>query len=254
MSTIELHSTRIGIATVALIALVAAAAAGALAQGAHPGPAGATSAAICRGFVVLPGGQAVLSGPGEPGGEHTHAGPPHAVGGGHPRAPAASARQHRVGEPAPGHGRDSGLQHGQDIVPTADQLCVPIAEAQAQRWVAVSGDATLAVTVDSLRGLLTHNSRANEGFAFTLTRDGRPVQAGVSVFVRMPHHDRTVPGGHGPANDPDVQGLAAARAADGRSVVSTVDFSMPGPWLVEARVEEGGRRTSAYFAPMVGEE
>jgi hypothetical protein len=75
-------------------------------------------------------------------------------------------------------------------------------------------------------------------------------QAQVRLLVRMPHHDRQTPGGHGPANDPDVQGLVAQELGQGRYRVSTVDFTMPGPWLFECRWASH----KAYFTASVGEE
>ena len=68
----------------------------------------------------------------------------------------------------------------------------------------------------------------------------------------MPHHDRTVKGGHGPANDPDVEGLEAQPGPAGRYTVPTVDFSMPGSWLFEVEIGQGGKVSRAYFASKVG--
>jgi len=106
----------------------------------------------------------------------------------------------------------------------------------------VSQDDALSVAVESLRGALAHNSRANEGFGITVVEPGgtRLENANLQLFVRMPQHDRRMPGGHGPANDPDVKGLVAMPEGRGRYRVNTVDFSMPGPWLLEVVVTNGG--------------
>jgi hypothetical protein len=78
--------------------------------------------------------------------------------------------------------------------------------------------------------------------------DGAPV----TLVSRMPHHDRTLPGGHGPANDPDAEGLPATARGQGVYTVRTVDFSMAGTWLFEVRVQGGGKTISAYFTARVG--
>lgn len=121
---------------------------------------------------------------------------------------------------------------------------------------AVSPDNSLQVMTASLRGALAHNSRANEGFDITILRSGgKPLEnADVHLFARMPHHDHRMPGGHGLANDPDVKGLAVMPDDQGRYRVNTVDFSMPGPWLLEVVVKNSGETLKAYFAPKVGEE
>jgi hypothetical protein len=70
----------------------------------------------------------------------------------------------------------------------------------------------------------------------------------------MPYHDHRMPGGHGTANDPDVQGFVAQRHEQGRYLVPTVDFSMPGPWLFEIQLQDGTTTSWAYFAVDVGEQ
>ena len=70
----------------------------------------------------------------------------------------------------------------------------------------------------------------------------------------MPHHDRRMPGGHGPANDPDVKGLAAMPQGNGDYTVPTIDFNMGGPWLFEVQIQDGSTMHKAYFATEVGEE
>jgi hypothetical protein len=70
----------------------------------------------------------------------------------------------------------------------------------------------------------------------------------------MPHHDHRLPGGHGPANDPDVQGLTAQPDGSGHYTVSTVDFTMAGPWLLEMQVQEGSASHRAFLGVAVGED
>jgi hypothetical protein len=110
--------------------------------------------------------------------------------------------------------------------------------------------------VASLRGPLAHNSRANEGFDIAIIApDGKPLDdADVQLFVRMPQHDHGMPGGHGPANDPDVKGLAMMPDDPGHYRDQTVDFSMAGLWLLQVVVRRGSETINAYFAPNVGEE
>lgn len=82
-----------------------------------------------------------------------------------------------------------------------------------------------------------------------------PVEdAEVLLIARMPHHDRSLEGGHGLANDPDVAGIKATPAGAGRYTVSTADFSMGGPWLFEIQVKKDDELVRAYFATVVGEE
>lgn len=212
------------------------------AQAAHPSGQGAS---VCRGFVVLPNGLAVLSGmPAVPERGEAHAHP------GHSHAPGAIASQ---AAGAPAHLMD--YQHGQDIAPRANMLCVPVVGQESVSWTGVSSEHTLTVTAESLKGVLTHNSRANEAFRLTVNLDGKPVdQAQVRLLVRMPHHDRRLPGGHGPANDPDVQGIAAPADGTGHYAVPNVDFTMAGPWLMEIQVQEGSVTHKAYVGVAVAEE
>ena len=149
-----------------------------------------------------------------------------------------------------------GHRHGEAIVAGKDGLCVPIGSPEDTAWMALSRDDSLHVMASSLRGALAHNSRANEGFGITIVRSGeKRLESGdVQLFVRMPHHDHRMPGGHGPANDPDVKGFALMPDDQGRYRVNTVDFSMPGPWLLEVLVKHGDETLKAYFAPKVGEE
>ncbi len=198
--------------------------------------------AVCRGFVVLPNGFAVLSG------LHVHP------------APGSAAAQHGATVAAKGHTASApqhlmGYTHGQEIVPQAGMLCVPVGSTSTLTWTAVSHAPTLTVIAESLKGALTHGSRAHAAFTLTVRRDGAPIDAAhVRLLARMPSHDRRMPGGHGPANDPDVQGLAAQPAGQGRYSIPTVDFSMGGPWLLEVQVQEGAETRKAYFAASIGEE
>jgi hypothetical protein len=148
-----------------------------------------------------------------------------------------------------------GLRHGDNINLDFGRLCVPLEEKATTRWTAVSAASLLHVTVKSLRGGLAHNSRANEGFEIIISQASKPISdADVRVVARMPHHDRKMPGGHGPANDPDAHGVAAKPAGNGRYMLNTVDFNMGGAWLFEVRVKRGSDTTKAYFAARVGQE
>jgi hypothetical protein len=203
--------------------------------------------AVCRGFVVLPNGFAVLSG--------LHA---------HP-APGSAGTQHKAahaGATMPDKGHTSsapqhlmGYTHGQEIVPQADMLCIPVGSPGALTWTSVSRVPTLTVIAETLKGPLAHGSRAHAAFALTVRRDGAPVEAAqVRLLARMPSHDQSMPGGHGPANDPDVQGIVAKPGDQGRYTIPTVDFTMGGPWLFEVQVQERSETRKAYFAAAIGEE
>jgi hypothetical protein len=86
-------------------------------------------------------------------------------------------------------------------------------------------------------------------------RDGRPVEHAIlRIMARMPQHDHRMPGGHGPANDPDVQGLKALPQGNGDYTLSTIDFSMSGAWLFEIDIQDGDTIDKAYFASEIGEE
>lgn len=215
------------------------------------------TASVCPGFVVLPTGIAVLSQAESTTSAHAaHAAQPSHHGHAGSQSGSHAKHSHAAPTPAP-NATLMGLQHGHAIVPQAGMLCVPLGSKEDTAWMAVSHDATLHIMAASLQGPLTHNSRTNEAFALTVVRrdSQTPLPAAqVRVLVRMPHHDHRMPGGHGAANDPDVQGFTATRNEQGRYVVSTVDFSMPGPWLVEVQVHDGATHHTAYFAVEVGEE
>jgi len=69
------------------------------------------------------------------------------------------------------------------------------------------------------------------------------------------HNDaQGMQGGHGPTNDPDVQGLAAQPLGQGRYTMPTVDFTMGGSWLLEVHVQQGAEVHKVYLAAYVGEE
>jgi hypothetical protein len=148
-----------------------------------------------------------------------------------------------------------GLKHGDNVQMESSRLCVPVDEKAGTQWTAVSSARSLQVNAKSLRGNLAHNSRSNEGFEITIMDGSKPVgNADVRVVARMPHHDKNMAGGHGPANDPDAQGMITKIAGKGRYVLSNVDFNMGGPWLFEVRVKRGSETAKAYFAATVGQE
>lgn len=195
---------------------------------------------ICRGFVVLPNGFAVLSGQAGSQAGATHSSQP-MVDKGHG---ASTAPPHLMG-----------YTHGQAMVPTKDMLCVPAEEANVHRWTATGQPDAPAVTVESLQGVLTRSNRSRASFALTVQQSGTAVDtAAIRVLARMPHHDRRMQGGHGPANDPDVKGLTAQAAGQGRYTLPLVDFTMSGPWLFEIQVQRGTTTQTLYVAPTLGEE
>jgi hypothetical protein len=222
------------------------------------------TASTCPGFVVLSNGFAVLSQPAdtvsETGPHASHHGVKtdkamaHQGDGQH--APPADKSMH-TGHASKQQDHLMGYAHGQSIAPKEGMLCVPIASPQTTAWKAVSREPSLVVMAESVREGLAHNSRHNEGFNFTIKGLNTTPEKGdaqVRLLVRMPHHDHRMPGGHGPANDPDVTGIEAALEAQGRYTVPTVDFSMAGPWLFEVRIRQDGQTHNAYFAGKVGEE
>jgi hypothetical protein len=224
----------------------------------------------CPGFVILPNGFAVLSGTSTtPASMHMHHGAAqgeakteqmdHAMPAAAPKQQAHSAPNHAMPAAHPPDAQQHlmGYTHGEAIVLQPGMLCVSLGSPDDTAWMAVSGENSVSVMVESLRGALTHNSRDNEGFSVTMMQPGsrQPLEkAQVRLFVRMPQHDHGMPGGHGPANDPDVQGLVVEPDDTGRYTVQTVDFSMAGPWLMEMQIQQGSTTLSAYFAASVGEE
>ena len=210
---------------------------------------------VCRGFVVLANGIAVLSGmPATP----ASAGPrvldiDHPAGVMTPNMDQSQMASTSLASNAPLP--LMGYAHSQEIVLQEDMLCVPIVDASPQRWTAVGPQGTPKVTVESFKGALKSGSHVNAAFALTIRQGDAPVeQAQVRLLARMPHHDRYTPGGHGPAHDPDVQGILAQPARQGRYTIPTIDFTMDGPWLFEVRIQRGAETHKAYFAAYVGEE
>jgi hypothetical protein len=224
----------------------------------------AQTASTCPGFVVLSNGFAVLSQPANTASEAGSHAPPHGAktdkamahqGGRQPASPVDKS-MHKDHESKP-QDHLMGYTHGHSITLKEGMLCVPIASPQTTAWKAVSREPSLVVMAESVRQGLAHNSRQNEGFTFTIERRGTQQEKDdtqVRLFVRMPQHDHRMPGGHGPANDPDVTGIEAALDAQGRYTVPTVDFSMAGPWLFEVRIQQDGQTHNAYFAGKVDEE
>ena len=215
------------------------------------------AADVCKGFIVLPTGIAVLSGipvAHAPGGAHT----PHEVT--HAGGAMPPALEHSRMQPMDNQASNAplpllGYTHGQAIVPQADMLCVPLSAVGTVTWTAIGHDAALTVTAESLKGALTHGSRTNAALTLIIRQGSVPVEpAQVHLLARMPHHDQRMPGGHGPANDPDVQGIVAQPAEQGRYTIPTVDLTMSGPWLFEVHVQRGAETYKAYFAADVGEE
>ena len=222
------------------------------------------TATTCPGFVVLSNGFAVLSQPADTASEAGSHAPHHGAktdeamahqGEGH-QAPPADKSRHK-GHASKHQDHLMGYTHGRSITLKEGMLCVPIASPQTTAWKAVSREPSLIVMAESVREGLAHNSRQNESFNFTIKGLNTTPEKGnaqVRLFVRMPQHDHRMPGGHGPANDPDVTGIEATLDAQGRYTVPTVDFSMAGPWLLEVRIQQDGQTHNAYFAGNVGEE
>ena len=202
---------------------------------------------VCHGFVILPNGFAVLSGlPVSPA----------------PDSTGAQQAAAQAGVPVADQGHTSGAAqhlmgytHGQEVMPQESMLCARIDGADTLRWTAVGHKGTPAVTVESLQGALTHGSQAHAAFALTVRRSRAFVDtAQVRLLARMPHHDQRMPGGHGPAHDPDMQGIVAQSVGQGRYTITNVDFTMGGPWLFEVHLQLGTEMYKVYFAADVGEE
>jgi hypothetical protein len=202
---------------------------------------------VCRGFVVLPNGFAVLSSL--------------------PLSSAYASVGERQSTAHSGitiantdHTADApeyllGYTHGQKIVLQDAMLCVPIVGAGTLKWTAVSHTAALLVIVESPKDTLLHGHRTNAAFTLTIRQGGGPIKhARALLLARMPQHNQHLPGGHGPANDPEVQGLVARPVGPGRYSIPTVAFTMAGPWLFEIHVQQGAETYKAYLAAYVGEE
>lgn len=234
---------------------------------------------VCPGFVILPNGHAVLSQEKADSDQSARHGKGH--GAMAMKAMADKGHEHGKGhgnsamskhDQMKGHGHHGhksakagdrahlmGHQHGQPIVLNDNMLCVPVGSQTDTAWTAVGSSKTWLVTAVSMKGSLAHNSRANEGLKFTITPSDsaqrkviEPSQ--VKVFVRMPHHNHRMVGGHGPANDPDIAGMTVQLDQNGHFTLPTIDFSMAGPWLIEVHVVDDAMTHKAYLAANVGEE
>jgi len=202
---------------------------------------------VCRGFVVLSNGFAVLS--------SLPLSPAYgSVGESQPTAPSSISRA----DPGPTTETPPhllGYSHGQKIVLQEDMLCVPIVGAGTLKWTAISHTAALTVSLASPKGALLHGHRTNATFTLTIRQGDGPIKhARALLLARMPQHDQRRPGGHGPTNDPDVQGLVARPIGPGRYSIPPVAFTMAGPWLLEIHVQQGAETYKAYLAAYVGEE
>lgn len=206
--------------------------------------------AACHGFVVLPNGFAVLSGqPATPFPGHAHAGTKQTAT--HVGSPMAEQGQ-QAGGTSP---HLLGYTHGQAIVPSQDMLCVPLGKTEMHTWTTTGTPDAPTVTVTSLQGPLTSSNRTKASFAVAVQQGGKSIEAAqVRVLARMPHHDRRMQGGHGPANDPDVRGLEARPDGQGRYTVPLVDFTMAGPWLFEIQVQGDTTVQKVYVAPDLSED
>ena len=112
----------------------------------------------------------------------------------------------------------------------------------------------LTVILESPKGTLLHGHRTNAAFTLTIRQGDGPIKhARALLLARMPQYDQHLPGGHGPANDPEVQGLVARPVGPGRYIIPTVAFTMAGPWLLEIHVQQGAETYKTYAAAYVGE-
>lgn len=206
--------------------------------------------AACHGFVVLPNGFAVLSGqPATPLPGHAHAGTKQTTT---PAGSPMAEQGHQAGGTSP---HLLGYTHGQVIVPSQDMLCVPLGKAETHTWTTTGTHDAPTVTVTSLQGPLTRSNRTKASFALAVQQGGKSLEAAqVRVLARMPHHDRRLQGGHGPANDPDVRGLAVRPDGQGRYTIPLVDFTMAGPWLFEIQVQHDATVQKVYVAPDLSED
>lgn len=208
-----------------------------------------THGGVCKGFLILANGYAVMSSMSEMRTAHHMR-----KMSGHSHAGGDMSKAMKPGDKMAMKDHLMGLKHGQNIATKKGKLCVPVSGGKGLKWLATGEDPMMKIHARSLRGELTHSSRANEAMELSITRHGKPVEgAHVRLIARMPHHDRQMPGGHGLANDPDVKGVPAKAIGGGKYRVTTVDFPMGGAWLFEVRVEKDGKTSRAYFAGTVGE-
>jgi hypothetical protein len=202
---------------------------------------------VCRGFVVLPNGFAVLS--------SLPQSPTYGSAGDRPNAAHSSITLADAGHTADAPQHLLGYTHGQEIVLQDDMLCVPIVGAGTLKWTAVGHTAAPTVILEVPNGTLLHGHRTHTAFTLTIRQGDGPIKhARTLLLARMPQHDQRLPGGHGPANDPDVHGIIARPVGPGRYRIPTVDFTMGGPWLLEIHVQQGSETYKAYLAAYVSEE
>ncbi len=112
-----------------------------------------------------------------------------------------------------------------------------------------SSDGRYTVEARSLRGAMSPEAPDNEGLSLLIRRDGAPATGlDVRFYARMPQHNSRITGGHGPANDFNVNGMPTAPSTPGSYVVDPIDFNMAGYWLFEARFTADGAERRLYFA------
>lgn len=131
--------------------------------------------------------------------------------------------------------------------------CIPISEDRT-RATATSMDGAFTVEARSLRGELTTDAPDNEGFALTILRGGekRTGLTDVRLIARMPHHDHTISGGHGPANDFEAKGFdAVEEPGTGEYIVDPIDFNMGELWFFTVTFTADGFPREAHFAMRV---
>ena len=148
-----------------------------------------------------------------------------------------------------GHGTaDGGAEHMDEHL---HGTCVPISDS-ATAAMATTTDGAMTIAVTSRRGALSTDSPDHEGLSLVIKETSGSVVSGAKVVLkaRMPHHDQTIPGGHGPKNDMLVAGLPATEAS-GSYVVDQIDFQMTKYWFFEVTIEQGGVTRIAYFAMAV---
>ena len=146
--------------------------------------------------------------------------------------------------PGHSHAADMGVPP-----PLENGICVAISTA-LDHASATSADGTLTVEASSVRGALDADAVENEGLLLAIRQDGVPVTGlTVTLRARMPHHAGMVAGGHGPANDFRVDGLAAVETADGY-LVDPIDFNMKTYWLFDVEVA-GSPARHLHFAMQV---
>lgn len=112
-----------------------------------------------------------------------------------------------------------------------------------------TADGLFTIEARSLRGAMSPEAPDNEGLSLVIRRGGAPAPGlDVRFYARMPHHSGRVAGGHGPANDFNVNGMATMPSTPGTYVVDPIDFNMSGYWLFEARFTVDGAERRLYFA------